>query len=134
MTAGVESCSCDLHGKSEKPNLPWLPKKVRFNVSGFDGQAKANARKIPSLLPLTLASPSSFDVQGHRQLKVLHRDHRQLKLGTSSYRNHRQVKMLHLDHLQQIKMTQSDKMPRVIHLIMMMMLKQCKPRSELIRK
>lgn len=64
MTANVDSCSCDLHGESDKPNLPWLPKKVRFNVSGFDGQAKANARKIPSLLPLTLASPSSFDVQG----------------------------------------------------------------------
>lgn len=41
-------CSCDHHNDDDdKPNLPWLPKRVRFSGNNFDG-----VRPIPSLLPL----------------------------------------------------------------------------------
>lgn len=50
----ADNCSCD-HHNAEKSNLPWLPKKVRFSATNFDGPAQV--KKLPSLLPL--ASPSS---------------------------------------------------------------------------
>lgn len=55
-TAKNDSCACDYHGNAHTPNLPWLPKRVRF--SGPDSyvqvqSAPTKAKNIPSLIPLT---------------------------------------------------------------------------------
>lgn len=57
-SAQVDACSCDHHGHDNEPNLPWLPKRVRFSGTGTDFAGQADTRKIPSLLPLMLPSTS----------------------------------------------------------------------------
>lgn len=58
VTADVGACSCDHHGHTDEPNLPWLPKRVRFNGTVTDFAGQADAKKIPSLLPLNLPTTS----------------------------------------------------------------------------
>lgn len=56
------ACACDHHGNNDKPNLPWLPKRVHFSGIGTAGQAQTKA--IPSLLPLNALASGGPSTSG----------------------------------------------------------------------
>lgn len=63
-TSNADACACDHHGNNDKPDLPWLPKRVRFSGTKSDLPGQAKAKTIPSLMPLNLPTGGGTPTNG----------------------------------------------------------------------
>lgn len=71
-TAQNEPCACDHHCNNEKPSLPWLPKRVRFSLTGTHSDEPNNTKPIPSLLPLNVPTISGAPTSTVTSQSVTH--------------------------------------------------------------